>query len=36
MRSTGQVTGGPAPFHNRDKQAFANSLDRWLTQHRAR
>mgnify|MGYP001367393369 CR=1 FL=1 len=36
LRSTGQVTGGPAPYHNRDKQAFANSLDRWLTQHRAR
>jgi uncharacterized protein YaiI (UPF0178 family) len=35
LRSAGNVTGGPAPYHDRDKQAFANSLDRWLTQHRA-
>jgi len=35
LRSAGSVTGGPAPYHDRDKQAFANSLDRWLTQQRA-
>lgn len=37
LRSAGAATGGPAPYHNRDKQAFANSLDGWLarcrTQH---
>lgn len=35
LRSTGNVTGGPAPYHDRDKQAFANSLDRWLARRRA-
>lgn len=30
MRSTGQVSGGPPPFDNKDKQAFANTLDRLL------
>ena len=35
LRAAGNVSGGPAPFHNRDKQAFANSLDRWLAQRRA-
>lgn len=30
LRSAGSMTGGPAPYHDRDKQAFANSLDRWL------
>ena len=30
MRSTGQVSGGPPPLDNRDKQAFANTLDRLL------
>lgn len=33
LRSTGVDTGGHAPFHPRDKQAFANQLDRWLQQH---
>ncbi|HPF57201.1 MAG TPA: YaiI/YqxD family protein [Candidatus Competibacteraceae bacterium] len=33
LRSAGGMTGGPAPYHDRDKQAFANSLDRWLTRH---
>ncbi len=27
------VGGGPAAFSQRDKQAFANNLDRFLTQH---
>ncbi|MFZ1641800.1 MAG: YaiI/YqxD family protein [Candidatus Contendobacter sp.] len=35
LRTAGNMTGGPAPYHNRDKQAFANSLDRWLTCQRA-
>lgn len=30
MRSSGQVTGGPAPLNNSDRQAFANTLDRIL------
>ncbi|MDX1654846.1 MAG: YaiI/YqxD family protein [Candidatus Competibacteraceae bacterium] len=33
LRSTGEVGGGPAPFGDRDRQAFANSLDRWLAKH---
>ncbi len=31
LRSEGLVTGGPASFGARDRQAFANQLDRWLT-----
>ena len=30
MRSTGQVSGGPPPLNQQDRQAFANSLDRYL------
>ncbi|WP_101759845.1 YaiI/YqxD family protein [Oceanicoccus sp. KOV_DT_Chl] len=30
MRSTGQVSGGPPPLDAKDKQAFANTLDRLL------
>ncbi len=30
MRSTGQVSGGPPPFGNNDRQSFANALDRIL------
>ena len=34
MRSSGVDTaGGPAAFSQRDKQAFANSLDRFLAKH---
>lgn len=34
MRSSGvEMSGGPAPFSQRDKQAFANNLDRFLTRH---
>jgi len=34
MRASGVDTrGGPAAFSQRDKQAFANNLDRFLTQH---
>ena len=32
MRGTGQVTGGPPPLGQADRQAFANALDRLLTQ----
>lgn len=31
LRGDGAVTGGPANFSARDRQAFANQLDRWLT-----
>lgn len=34
LRGTGVDTGGPAAFHPRDRQAFANQLDRWLAQRR--
>jgi uncharacterized protein YaiI (UPF0178 family) len=30
LRGAGVQTGGPAAFHARDRQAFANQLDRWL------
>ena len=33
LRDTGQVTGGPSAFGQRDKQAFANALDRFLVAH---
>ena len=36
LRAAGNMTGGPAPYHDRDKQAFANSLDRWLARRGAR
>jgi uncharacterized protein YaiI (UPF0178 family) len=31
LRAGGQVIGGPSNFSAKDKQAFANQLDRWLT-----
>lgn len=31
LRGGGQITGGPANYSAKDKQAFANQLDRWLT-----
>ena len=31
LRGAGQVIGGPANFNAKDRQAFANQLDRWLT-----
>lgn len=31
LRGSGLVTGGPSNFSPRDRQAFANQLDRWLT-----
>jgi len=30
LRGSGVDTGGPAPFHARDRMAFANALDSWL------
>ena len=34
MRSSGvEMSGGPAAFSQRDKQDFANNLDRFLTRH---
>ena len=36
LRGSGQVTGGPPAFGDKDRQAFANALDRWLTRrHRS-
>ena len=34
LRADGQVLGGPAQFSPKDRQAFANQLDRWLTASR--
>ena len=31
IRAGGQIIGGPRNFSARDKQTFANQLDRWLT-----
>lgn len=31
LRGGGQITGGPSSFTPKDRQAFANQLDRWLT-----
>ncbi len=33
MRSTGQVSGGPPPLGAKEKQAFANELDRFLVKY---
>ena len=31
LRDSGTISGGPAAINNRDKQAFANELDKLLT-----
>ena len=31
LRGGGQITGGPSSYTAKDRQAFANQLDRWLT-----
>jgi uncharacterized protein YaiI (UPF0178 family) len=36
LRGSGVDTGGPAAFGQRDRQSFANALDRWLAARRAR
>ena len=33
LRSSGIETGGPAAFSRRDREAFANQLDRFLVKH---
>ncbi len=33
MRGAGEVTGGPPPLSQADRQTFANALDRFLAQH---
>ena len=33
LRGTGVNTGGPATLNQKDRQAFANQLDRFLAQH---
>ncbi|MCB2182391.1 MAG: YaiI/YqxD family protein [Desulfobulbaceae bacterium] len=33
LRETGVNTGGPASLNPKDRQAFANQLDRFLTRH---
>jgi uncharacterized protein YaiI (UPF0178 family) len=33
LRGSGVMTGGPAAFSNSDRVAFANQLDRFLTQY---
>lgn len=33
LRSSGVETGGPPAFSQRDRQAFANQLDRFLARH---
>ena len=30
LRGEGKITGGPPNFNAKDRQAFANQLDRWL------
>lgn len=34
LRGAGIDTGGPPPFHARDRKTFANALDRWLASRR--
>ena len=33
LRNVGMITGGPAALNQKDTQAFANQLDRFLTKH---
>jgi uncharacterized protein YaiI (UPF0178 family) len=33
LRNSGVSTGGPAPYSSRDRQAFANQLDRFITKN---
>ncbi|PKG39340.1 YaiI/YqxD family protein [Psychromonas sp. Urea-02u-13] len=30
LRNTGQISGGPNKFGDKEKQSFANALDKWL------
>ena len=33
LRGGGQLSRGPATFGSKDRQSFANQLDRWLVKH---
>lgn len=33
LRSDGTISGGPDPYGNKETQAFANALDRFVTRH---
>ena len=35
LRSSGVATGGPPAMSSRDREAFANQLDRFLTKHQS-
>lgn len=34
LRGSGHIGGGPSNFSPKDRQAFANQLDRWLVKHK--
>jgi uncharacterized protein len=34
LRGDGQISGGPSSFGPKDRQAFANQLDRWLVKRK--
>ena len=34
LRGEGVLTGGPPPYGTKEKQRFANALDRWLSRNR--
>lgn len=34
LRSTGEITGGPAPFSNKQKEKFTNSLNHYIQKNR--
>ena len=36
LREIGVMTGGPPPFGTKERQQFANALDRWLARVRRR
>ncbi|BBN59762.1 YaiI/YqxD family protein [Hydrogenovibrio marinus] len=36
LRSSGIQTGGPDAFNQKDRQAFANQLDKWLAKNKAK
>lgn len=36
LRGAGVQTGGPTTLHTRDRQAFANQLDRWIARRPAK
>ena len=36
LRGSGQISGGPSNFGAKDRQAFANQLDRWLAKNNSK